>query len=217
LEVRYSLHNLGKATHPANRKAQRSTYLDTLADALSGKRNDDVKIFLIQQLQWFGDASIVAKLAPLLESNNRKVFDATVATLEMIGANETLRGALAKTKHKTALILVLGRLKDKASAKSIRSALGDEDLEVRVAAGTAIARIVDAGSTDDLLKAADGATLGTFQRNRLNDACLVAAENLVGVKESAAAKTIYSHLQSKRTDPREKHVLDAAALALKNL
>jgi len=109
---------------------------------------------------------------------------------------------------KLTIIQNLGVVRDAESVGALKNALGDDDREIRLAAGWALANIGDAGSVDLLLKAAD--TEGTYERVTATKACLLLAERLLEVDKKEPAEKIYTNLRDTRSGPDEAYIRDAA-------
>ena len=106
----------------------------------------------------------------------------------------------------------LSAVGDAQSAGALRQALGDDDREVRLAAGWGLARMGDAGSVDALLRAAD--VEPGWERIQATKHCLVLAEKLQATGRKSEAAKIYAQLRNTRNDPSEKYIRDAAEKAL---
>ena len=98
------------------------------------------------------------------------------------------------------------------SVAALKACLADENREIRLAAGWALARLGDAGSVDALIKAA-GADQG-WERIQATKHCLVLAEKLQAAGNKDLSAKIYAYLRDSRKDPSEKYVRDAAEKAL---
>jgi len=94
----------------------------------------------------------------------------------------------------------------------LREALQDEDCEVRLAAGSGLAKLGDDASVDLLLKAADCEP--GWERVKQTKHCMVLAEKLAAAGNKAAAGKIYQHLRDTRQDESEKYIRDVAEAAL---
>ena len=106
----------------------------------------------------------------------------------------------------------LGVLKDALSAGELRKALKGSDREIRLAAGWALANIGDAGSAEQMCRAAD--TSKDWERIQHTKACLLLAERLAAAGKKNDAKKVYQHLRDSRKDSSESYVREAAANAL---
>jgi len=192
-------------------------FCQVLAKNLDGELSTYNKAYLCQELQWAGDRQVVGTLGKLLTDPD--LCDPAAMALAAIkdGAADELRKAFPKAEGpcKLAVVDALAALSDSGAASIFRQALGDEDREVRIAAGAGISRIADAGSVDAMLKAAD--VEPGWERIQQTKHCLVLAENLAAAGKQQEAGKIYSHLRSTRKDPTEKYIRDAAEAALANV
>ena len=105
--VRFSLHNLAKVVATPERKSEREMFVKTLLAGLDGSHPAAVAVFLVQQLQWIAGEAEVGTLLPLLEHEDLRLFDATLATLVVIGkaATAPLQAAMDKADpHRSAAI-----------------------------------------------------------------------------------------------------------------
>jgi len=130
------------------------------------------------------------------------------------GVVSSFREALSKSKGRNyvTILQALGVLQDKASSTALKKALTDENRDVRRTAAWALANIGDASSAEALLKSADAAE--GWERTQATKACLLLAEKLTAANQTPQAARIYSHLRGTRTDPKERHIREAAEMAL---
>lgn len=210
VKPRYALHCLAvRMCKPAEEKDRRA-FARTLAMQLEGDKPKAVKKYLIQQLQVAGGKEVAAALGKMLQDD--ELYEPAAQALVAIGdgAAEQLRNALPKVKGKMKLTIIqnLGVVKDAESVSALRNALGDDDREVRLAAGWSLANIGDAGSADLLLKASDAE--GTYERVKAAKACLLLAERLLEKGKKDTAVKIYKHLQSTRSGSDEAYICDVA-------
>jgi HEAT repeat protein len=155
-------------------------------------------------------AAVIGKL--LLDAELAETAAQALLSIK-IGAADQFRAALPKAGKQRALIAHgLGTLKDKAAAESLRKLLDDEDRDIRLTAGWALANLPDADAADRLLKLAD--TAKGFERSNATDSCLLLAENLLSTGDKAGARRIYTRLYDSRTDKAERYVKEAAAKGL---
>jgi len=210
VKPRYALHCLAvRMCRPAEAKSRRA-FARTLAMQLGGDKPKAVQKYLIQQLQVAGDREVVDALGKMLEDD--ELYESAAQALVAIGdgAAGQLRNALPKVKGKMKLTIIqnLGVVKDAESVGVLKNALGDDDREIRLAAGWSLANIGDAGSVDLLLKAAN--TKGTYERNTATKACLLLAERLLDAGKKEPAGKIYTHLRDTRSAPNETYICEIA-------
>jgi len=157
-----------------------------------------------------GGGEVVEKLGTLLL--DEELCEPAAQALSAIGdgAAEQLRRALPRAKGKCRLTIVqnLGVVRDAISVGALKEAVSDEDGEVRIAAGWALANIGDASSVKLLLRTAEKAN--GWERIQATKACLLLAEKLRAAGRKNEAMSIYKHLRDTRTDPAERYVCDAA-------
>jgi hypothetical protein len=213
-KAHYALHCLGNYTIQSKNEQARCEFGEALASQLGGSRPKGVQAYLCQELQWFGRGEAVPALGKLLGDEQLGPPAAMALTAIDTGAAEQFRAALpaAKGVCKRNVVQGLGAVADSESIPALRALVVDEDREVRITAGWALARMGDAGAVDLLLKAA--AVEPGWERIQATKHCLVLAEKLIaGGKKDEAAK-IYAELRRTRQGPHEQYVRDAADKAL---
>ncbi len=210
VKPRYALHCLAVHMCKSDEEKGRRAFTETLATQLGGDKPKSVQKYLIQQLQVAGGKEVVPALGKMLEDD--ELYESAAQAIVAIGdgAAEQLRKALpgAKGKMKLTIIQNLGVVRDTESVGALKNALGDDDRDISLAAGWALANIGDAGSVDLLLKAAN--VEGTYERNTATKACLLLAEKLLGSGKKGPATKIYTHLRDTRSQPDETYIRAAA-------
>lgn len=210
VKPRYALHCLAVHVCKLGDRKGRRAFAKALASELGGDRPKAVQEYLIQQLQVAGGQESVPALGQMLldEQLCEPAAQALVAIGD--GAAEQLRNALPKVKGKSRLTVIqnLGVLRDAGSADAMKEALGDEDREIRLAAGWALANIGDAGCVDLLLKAADAQQ--TYERIKATKACLLLAEQLLAAGKKELAAKIYKHLHDTRSGSDQAYICELA-------
>jgi hypothetical protein len=202
----YALHCLAVRMCKPDEEKSRQVFTRTLAMQLGGDKPKAVQKYLIRQLQVAGSKEAVPALGKMLEDD--ELYEPAAQAIVAIGdgAAEQLRNALPKVKGKMKLTIIqnLGVVRDAESVGALKNALGDDDREIRLAAGWGLANIGDAGSVDLLLKAADAE--GTYEGNTATKACLLLAERLLEAGKKEPAKKIYTHLHDTRSGPDEAYI-----------
>ncbi|MGB2865703.1 MAG: HEAT repeat domain-containing protein [Sedimentisphaerales bacterium] len=214
VKPRYALHCLAVHMCKPDEEKSRRVFTRTLAMQLGGDKPKAVQKYLIRQLQVVGGKEVVPALGIMLE--DEELYEPAAQALVAIGngAAEQLRNALPKVDGKMKLMIIqnLGVVRDAESAGALKKALGDDDREIRLAAGWALANIGDAGSVDLLLKAANAG--GTYERVTATKACLLLAERLLEAGKKEPAEKIYMHLRDTRSGPDESYIRAAAEKGL---
>ncbi len=213
-KARYVLHGLAQYLGRPGKEAARAVFVEALASQLGGERPKAVQGFVVRQLQVIGGKEAAPALGKLLGDPDVHEFAAQALVAIRSGAAEELRKALPGLKGGPRLtaLQALGALADRDSAAELRAAAADADLDARLAALWALARIGDAESVDRVLKGADAAP--GWERIRATSAALLLAERLIADGKKAEAFRVYRHLKDTRTDAAEAYVRDAAADAL---
>jgi hypothetical protein len=217
-KAEYLCHCLTMHVGRPEREAPRRLFIDTLVSQV-GNQNLPLHTrgFLVRELQLIGDRQAVAAVGSLL--TEPKLCDDAARTLLAIndGVVGSFREALPNTSGRTRLVVLqsLAVLRDVASADAFQKAVTDADREIRLTGAWGLARLGSAGSIDLLLKAAG--TEDGWERIKATQACLVLAENLAAAGRKNDARKIYTHLQTTRTDAKEKYIRDLATKALVEL
>lgn len=215
-KAHYALHCLGNYILQRKDENARRQYSETLAGELA-TRPKAVRAFLCQELQWFGRREAVAALGQLLTDED--LVEPAVMALTAIrdGAAEQLRAALPKVKGKCLLNVVhgLAAVADLQAADVFREALGNEDREVRLAAGAGLARVGDEPAGRLLIEAAERAE--GWERIEQTKHCLVLAERLAAADKKDAAAKVYQHFAASRRDPSERYIVELSQKALAGL
>ena len=210
IKPRYALHCLAVHMCKSNEEKARRAFTGTLATQLGDDKPKAVQKYLIQQLQVAGGKEVVPALGKMLEDD--ELYESAAQAIVAIGegAAEQLRKTLpgAKGKLKLTIIQNLGVVRDAESVGALKNAVGDDDRDIRLAAGWALANIGDAGSADLLLKAADAEE--TYERVTSTKACLLLAEGLLEAGKKEPAMKIYTHLRDTRSGPDEAYIRAAA-------
>jgi len=214
VKARYALHCLALHVCKLEGDRPRRRFGRTLASQIGGDRPKEVQKYLVRELQIAGGKEAVEELGELLV--DEELCEPAAQALAAIGdgAAEQLRRALPRARGKCRLTIVqnLGVVRDARSVGELKRAVGNEDVEVRIAAAWGLANIGDADSADLLLKAADKSD--GWERVEATKACLLLAEKLIAAGKKSEAVKIYRHLRDTRTDRAERYVVDAAKIGL---
>jgi hypothetical protein len=214
VKARYALHCLAVHVCKLDNEGVRQAFATTLASQLGGGRPKGVQKYLIEQLQVVGGREVAPALGKMLldEQLCEPAAQALVAIAD--GAADQLRNALPKSSGKSRLTIIqnLGVLRDVGSADLFKVALADEDREIRLAAGWALANMGDSSSADLLLRAA--AAGEAYEHVKATKACLLLAERLAAEGDKEAAVKIYRRLRDTRTGSEQAYVREVAEEAI---
>jgi len=212
VKARYALHCLAVHVCKLDNDRTRRAFATTLASQLGGDRPKAVQKYVIEQLQVAGGKEVAATLGRMLL--DEQLCEPAAQALTAIGDAEQFRNALPKASGKARLTIIqnLGVLGDAASAGQLKTALGDEDREIRLVAGWALANMGDSGSVDLLLRAAEAEE--TYERLKATNACLLLAEKLLAAGRKEPAVKIYERLRDTRNGSDEAYVRIAANAGL---
>jgi HEAT repeat protein len=211
----YLLHDLAVYVGGAGKENQRRLLAETVASELANEQHSKaVRAALVRRLQVVAGNEAVAALGKLLKDEDLCECAAQALVAIRQGAGPQLRRALPSAKGKCRLTIVqnLGVVRGRRAVEALREAIKDENREVRLAAGWALANLGDAGSVDVVLKAAD--VEPGYERIAATKACLLLAERLLAAGNRADAKKVYSHLRQTRSDKSDRYVREAAEKAL---
>ncbi len=169
----------------------------SLVDILAGGISRSAQEYVCRRLRVIGTDQSVKALAALL--SNEDTSHIARYALERIPdkkAAEAMRDALPKVdgKLKPGLIGSLGVRRDKKSTKPIAKLLSDGDILIAQAAAHSLALIGSSAAAKELTRFAKKAR--GAMRQRVADACLICAEQLLADGEKAKAMAMYKDLQS---------------------
>jgi HEAT repeat protein len=214
VKVRYALHCLAVHVCKLDNDRVRRAFATTLASQLGGDRPKGVQKYIIEQLQVAAGKEVAAALGEMLL--DAQLCESAAQALAAIGdgAADQLRNALPRSRGKTRLTIIqnLGVLRDAGSAGLLKAALGDEDREIRLAAGWALANMGDSSSVDLLLGSAE--TEEAYERVKATKACLLLAERLAAAGDKGTAVKIYERLRDTQTGAEEAYVRESVEEAL---
>lgn len=186
-----------------------------LIGLLESPSTDDARKFACLQLGMLDAAEAVPVLTRLIDAKD--LADMATHALESIthiSAAKALRAALDTTKGiiRVGIINALGRRRDHAAVPALGALLLDSDSMTSEAAARALGMIRGTSAYMELIKALPKAPPGT--RQRIGDALLACAEDLVAQEKLREAAWIYTQLHSTaESSPVQK----AAQLGLKRI
>ncbi len=193
-QARYLLHGLVTQVTAPDQAAASPPVTDALAAALGHATGTVARAWLIEELQALGDPAALPALADCLRDPALADPAArALVTLAGAPAAAALHRALrtASGRAQLTVIQALGDLRVREAAGDLRERLArDPSLDVRAAAGAALARLGDARAAKPLLAAlrqADGSS-----RRTLTEICFVLARNLGAAGEQQDARRLYA-------------------------
>jgi len=206
VKPKYALHGLVAYTSRPKADRERKMVAETLAAELRADHSNELKAFILRQLQWCGRAEEVPAIAGLLASE-RLCEPATQALLAIGGkpAAAALRKALpaATGKRRVTIVKALGRLRDASSARAVRKDAGSRDRNLRLVALYALGNMPDPAAIPIELDAAD--VEGRFERSQAVDASLRLGRRLAAQGNTKDAEKICRHFLSTRKAPEDIH------------
>lgn len=209
--ARYALSGLTSYVHRPGAETERKMYTGAIIEALDSATDNEVKAFLIRQLQLAGKEEAVAPLSKYL-ADERLCEPATQALLVIRtkSAESELIKALpsANEKNRVTIIKALGDLKSKAAAYEILkySASGDENTRL-----TALYAIANIGPfTTDAVLAEAAQTTSAYEKAKATSFQLLYAQRLAEAGKNRECAEICRNLIKTRTSPGEENIQIAA-------
>ncbi len=192
-------------------ETERRMYSGAVIETLQTNIDDEVKAFLIRQLQLAGRNESITILAEFL-GDKRLCEPATQALLAIRtpAAELVLLRALASTDraNRVTIIKALGELRCKAAAKELIKYAASRDTDTRRTALYAVANIGDASAIDVLAEAAQATS--SYERAGATSLYLLLARRFAEAGQKQQCIKICSNLIKTRTDQRENNVQLAA-------
>ena len=210
VKAKYALHALAVYSARPGASADRKMVAEALVKHLEANHSEDLKAFIIRQLQWCGRAEEVPALAVLL--SHEVLCEPGAQALGAIGGTKAaaaLRGALGdvKGKRRVTIITALGHLRDAEAAEAIRKAATDSDRDVRLAALYALANAGDVQAIDICIKAASAKA--PFERSQAVDACILLARRLTEAGQTLKAATMLARMADSEQNEPKRHEMSA--------
>ena len=210
-KARYALSGMTMYVTRPGAEIERIMYAGAVIEALATSKDDEVKAFLIRQLQLAGRDEAVAALAEFV-GDKRLCEPATQALLAIRtpAAEMVLLRALASADraNRVTIIKALGELRCKAAAKELIKYATSRLADTRRTALYAVANIGDASAIDVLAEAAQATS--SYERAGATSLYLLLARRLAEAGQKQQCIKICSDLIKTRTDPRENNVRLAA-------
>ncbi|MBT3376757.1 MAG: hypothetical protein HN742_14865 [Lentisphaerae bacterium] len=170
--VREALHGVALRAGQSGEDVLRAAALKAFSGALQADVPDSVKVYLLDQLRFFADPSIVPILGPLLA--RPELCDLAARVLVTVGTPEAAaalrQGLLTATgvDQRITLVQALGDLGDSQAASAVRPFLAAPERKLKMAAITALGRcggVRDARALEAVMKSESA-----YERARALDA-----------------------------------------------
>jgi len=210
-QVRFALGGLTTYVSRTGKEEQRRMYAKTVIKALDSERNENVKAFLIRQLQRCGKKESVRSLKRYL--SDPMLSEPAAQALLAIGSNEAekilVRSLNAVSqKNKATVIKALGEFKSQRAVRKILKYSSTHDRELRSVTLFALANIGDPRAEDVLNKFA--VTAGPYERAQAPSLYLLYAQRLAEKGNRLLGVNICRELIRSHMSPQESHIACAA-------
>jgi len=216
--VRFALNALSVYTHRARAENEREIYAEALIKALTSAADNEVKAFLIRQLQLVGKKESVKPLSRFLV-NKRLCEPATQALLAIrtSDAEKVLLKFLRSSAgaNRITIIKALGELRSQAAAKKIIKYADSKDINLRQITLYALANIGDPASGKVLDRVRVAAT--PYERAKAPSLYLLYAQRLAESGKKGQCARICRDLITYYTAPHETNVPCTALSILINV
>lgn len=209
--VRFAISGLTKYIKMQNDEANRKLAVRAMLAALNKASDNDVKAFLIEQIQFIGKEEAIAPLSRYL--TDERLCEPAAAALFSIKAPESSAALLfalpqVNDSLKPVIIKNLGDLRSRAAALALVPFTESGDLNTRLMAYYAIANIGDLSAANPLKRALTK-TSGYEQKQAMS-AYLRFASRLAESQADEAALEIYRNLLSTYTAAEDVNIQCAA-------
>lgn len=210
-KARFAVSGLANYAMQTGKETERLTVAQALLAALSAATDNEIKAFLITQLQLIGKDEVVDPLKPLLA--DERLCDPAVRALQSNPAPAAL-AALAEAlpasagKCRVSLAKALGEQRHIASAATLLNDAASEDSTLRRAALAALANIGAPEAEEILTRAAQARE--PFERSELTNNLLLYAQRRLEAGDAATCEKICRTLMAERIAPAENNVPCAA-------
>ncbi len=210
-QVRYALGGLTTYVNRTGNEDQRRMYAKTLIKALDSERNENVKAFLIRQLQRCGKKESLRSLKRCLSDST--LSEPAALALLAIGTKEAEKMLMrslntVSQKNRVTVIKALGELKSQSAMRKILKYSSTHDRELRDVTLFALANIGDPRAEDVLNKFA--ITAGPYERAQAPSLYLLYAQRLAEHGKKQLSVSICRELISSHMSPQESHIACAA-------
>ena len=217
-QVRYALNGVAVHVSRTGAEDERQMFALALIQALDSVQDNEVKAFLIQQLQLTGKSESVKPLSQLLEE--RRLCEPATQALLAIRTPEAEKALLkflgkVPDENRATIIKALGELRSKAAVKKIIKYAESGDESLRRVASFALADIGDPRAEKVLDKVSVMAS--AYERMKAPSLFLLYAQRLAESGYKEPCLRICQRMIESYTAPQESHVQSSALSILVDL
>ncbi|MFC1739071.1 DUF1080 domain-containing protein [Planctomycetota bacterium] len=210
-KARYALSGLAHYVSRPGAEAERREFTEAAIEVLQSERYNEVKSFLISQLQLVARDEAVPALEVFL--NSEKLCEPAARALLVIqtpNAENAFLEALGSVKaaNRVTIIKALGELQSKRAAKKLLRYTANKDMNTRLTALYAVANIADISAAQVLAKAAKEAS--GYERAKVTSYYLLFARRLAESGDKVKCARICIELIKTRTGDNDENVRLAA-------
>ena len=209
--VRFALNGVVTYVNRAGAEKEREMFAKALIKSLKEAADNEVKAFLIRQLQLAGKKESVKPLSKFLK--DKRLCEPATQALLAIGTSDAEKALLkslgsASGANRITIIKALGELRSKAATKKIIKYANSREENLRRVTLYALANIGDAESESVLDKVA--VAVSPYDRAKAPSLYLLYAQRLAESGKKAQCVRICRNLIKYYTEPHESHVPCAA-------
>lgn len=202
-QLRYAISGLVKYVSDGNDKAAMQTVCQSLVKALGSAKDDEVKDFLLQELQYVAGAGAIPAVTPLLKS--QRLCDPAARVLVRINneqSGKALADALAgaNTAQQTILVKALGEVGYRPALSAVQNLATTGDQGLKKAVLETLAQFADPSSVK-LMEAEALKVNHVFDNTNANAAYFVYLRNLTENGNGALAAKSAKKLMSGKSVP----------------
>jgi HEAT repeat protein len=209
--VQFALNGVAVYVNRGSAEEEREMFALTLIESLGETQDDEVKAFLIRQLQITGRAESVKPLSQFLM--DEKLCEPATQALLAIDTPVSEKSLLKSLKkvsagNRATIIKALGELRSRAAVKSIIKYTDSEDESLRQVALYALANIGD--SRSEKILDSVSVTAPTYERIKAPSLYLLFAQRLAESGSHETCVRICRKMIENYTAPQESHIQSSA-------
>jgi len=210
-QVRFALNGVAVHVNRGSDEEKREMFALALLESLGEAQDDEVKAFLIRQLQVAGRGEAVKPLSQLLK--DKRLCEPATQALLAIGTPDTEKFLLKSLRkvaagNRATIIKALGELRSRAAVKSIIRYTESGDESLRQVALYALANIGDPRSEKILDRVS--VTAPAYERAKAPSLYLLYAQRLAESGSNEMCLRICRKMIENYTAPQESHIQSSA-------